>query len=98
ALETEVNRKLWETLRQLLIVASSTFALALLIALSLAWSLSRPIGGLVRAARAIGQGRLDYENPAADRSDELGFLAREMDMMARRLKELDDLKDQFVST
>ncbi|HBT60117.1 MAG TPA: hypothetical protein DEB40_00015 [Elusimicrobia bacterium] len=97
-LDAEIRLKLWTTLRRLMAVASSVLVLAVLTSLALAWSLSRPIRGLVEATRAIGAGNLDYQTPIVRRSDELGFLAQEINAMAAKLKELDGLKDDFISS
>lgn len=96
-LEAEVDGKLWATLRQLGRVSATTLALALLVSLVLSASLTRPITQLAQAAREIGAGRLEYRAPTANRSDELGFLGREINEMAGRLAELDNLKQSFVA-
>ena len=96
-LEEEVQRRLWATLKQLLGVSAAISSLALFLGTALAWSLSRPIRKLVEAVHAIGAGNWDYQIPAAQRTDELRFLAHELQVMARRIKELDELKDQLIS-
>jgi len=45
----------------------------------------------------LGEGNLDTQIPV-ENSDELGFLAHEFNLMAVKLKELDQLKDDFVSS
>lgn len=70
--------------------------LAVLIALGFGRALSRPIAAMEAGARAIGEGRLDVRIPA-ERSDELGVLAREFNAMAVKLAELEKLKDSFLS-
>lgn len=96
-LRRQLDDRLFGTLRQLLLVGGVTAALALLVGLALAWSLTRPIGRLVSMARAIGEGKLEHSHSLEPRQDEIGFLAREMESMARKLKELDELKDEFIA-
>ena len=97
ALKDDIQKKLLATLRQLMAVALGTLFFAVFIGLTMAWSLSHPISLLEEAARAFGEGRLDYQTPIAGRSDELGRLARAMTAMAQKLKELGTLKDEFVA-
>ncbi|MEK6543754.1 MAG: HAMP domain-containing sensor histidine kinase [Elusimicrobiota bacterium] len=63
----------------------------------LAINLSRPIRELSSAAAAIGEGRFTAHIPDS-RADELGGLARSFNSMADQLKELDELKQDFVSS
>ncbi|HBT61341.1 MAG TPA: hypothetical protein DEB40_06315 [Elusimicrobia bacterium] len=97
AFKDDLRLKLRATVRQSIMVASCTFLLALFFGLTLAWSLSRPIGLLVQAARAIGEGDLDYQTPTVDRKDELGYLAHEMNRMAQQLKSIDELKNDLIN-
>lgn len=92
-----LQERLWSSLRQPLAVAAAASAVGLLLSLLLAWSLSRPINDLAEGARSIGAGNLDFQTPLAARKDELGLLSREMTAMARQLKELDELKDEFIA-
>jgi signal transduction histidine kinase len=59
--------------------------------------LTRPINALTRGAKAIGDGALETQIPV-ESTDELGFLAEEFNLMATKLRELDALKDDFVSS
>lgn len=61
-----------------------------------AFFLSRPIRLLRDGARVIGQGDLSHRIRVTTR-DELGDLAEEFNIMAARLEELDQLKQDFVS-
>ena len=63
-----------------------TFLLALLVAAMLARSITRPIGQLVRATRAIAAGDLGFVIASRDRT-ELGELAGHFDAMSARLRE-----------
>ena len=77
-----------------------TFLAALAFALFAPWLLykyiKRPIDNLRQGALAIGEGRFDQTIPV-DTEDELGQLARVFNDMARRLKELDQLKSDFIA-
>jgi len=63
----------------------------------LAHTMTRPIKALERGAVLIGQGKLDTQI-AITSHDELGKLARQFNDMAVKLKELDQMKDDFVSS
>ncbi|MBI4377139.1 MAG: HAMP domain-containing histidine kinase [Elusimicrobia bacterium] len=97
-LEDKLRNTLWGTLRRLAYVGLGIFAAALLVVLGLAASLTRPIAQLVDAVRAIGSGNLEHRTLLFARRDEIGFLAQEINVMAGRLKELDELKDEFISS
>jgi signal transduction histidine kinase len=72
-------------------------AIGLALAFLLAGKLTKPIQHLTEGAKAIGEGRLDTQIPI-ESTDELGFLAQEFNWMAIKLRELDQLKDDFVSS
>lgn len=81
------------------VIALAGTLLSLVIGISLSLYLSRAIEGLSRAARAIGSGDLSYEAAVGSASnDEIGRLAGEMNEMTRKLKALDELKDEFISS
>lgn len=71
---------------------------ATLLALWLASLLTRPIKKLAKAFAVTGEGRLDYKLPDTARRDEIGTLNREFNGMVDKLKELDQLKKDFVSS
>lgn len=96
-LDGETRKRLSEDLRQPMLAASSTLLLSVILSLILAMTLSRPIGALEEGARSIAEGNLDFRSPLAERGDELGKLAREMNEMARKLKIVDEMKDDFIS-
>jgi len=63
----------------------------------IARGISRPIEKLVGAARNFGAG--DFTTRVNTNSkDELGLLAKEFNIMAEKIAELDKLKDDFVSS
>ena len=79
-------------------VALAAFVGGLLLSFLIALSWTRPIRSLVQAAGRIGHGRYDLELAGIDRRrDELGFLAKAVEEMAERLRELDAMKEDFVS-
>lgn len=59
--------------------------------------LIKPLKALVHGARSIGKGNLDHSIPVKN-NDEIGFLSREFNHMAVKLKELDQMKQDFVSS
>lgn len=64
--------------------------------MALSWS--RPIKRLVQGAEQIGQGKWILNlGPLLERRDELGLLAQAFEGMARKLQELDRMKEDFVS-
>jgi HAMP domain-containing protein len=70
---------------------------AVLATLVMSAQITRPLHLLAEGAKAIGDGNLDTQIHVG-REDELGFLAHEFNIMAIKLKELDQLKDEFVSS
>ncbi|MDD5208994.1 MAG: HAMP domain-containing sensor histidine kinase [Elusimicrobiales bacterium] len=71
---------------------------ATLLALWLAGRLTRPINKLVKAFAVTGGGSLNHKLEDTGRSDELGTLNRGFNGMMDKLKELDQLKKDFVSS
>lgn len=59
--------------------------------------LNKPISELSNAAARLGDGDLGVQ-VLVNRKDELGKLGETFNEMARRVKELDELKDSFVSS
>ncbi|MBL8023855.1 MAG: HAMP domain-containing histidine kinase [Elusimicrobia bacterium] len=80
-----------------LVVAGVSLILAVMATLLMSAQITRPLHQLAAGAKAIGEGNLDTQIYVS-RRDELGFLAHEFNIMAVRLKELDQLKDEFVSS
>lgn len=85
-------------IRQWLIwITLSVMVIGLTLTYFLAGRLTRPILHLTEGAKAIGEGDLGTQIPI-ESTDELGFLAKEFNLMATKLRELDSLKDDFVSS
>ncbi|MDM7917137.1 MAG: HAMP domain-containing sensor histidine kinase, partial [Candidatus Eisenbacteria bacterium] len=74
--------------QRIVVIGLLAFAAAALLSLGLARSLTRPLGDLVGAARALGGGDLDRPIPVG-RPDEIGFLARTLEEARSRLAERD---------
>jgi signal transduction histidine kinase len=73
-------------------------SMGVFISFCLALSWTRPIQALAKAAERVGQGRYDIDLSSTDRRrDELGFLSRTFLAMADQLRQLDILKEDFVS-
>ena len=85
------------TRHRILVVTGVAFSLGIFGAFILAQLMSRPIKKLTEGAKAIGQGNLEQKILVKSR-DELGDLAGEFNRMAKKLKELDQMKDDFVSS
>jgi signal transduction histidine kinase len=81
------------------IIRISIFSLILGIVLSnvLAFYINKPIKALAAAADEIGKGNLEL-SVSIDRNDEIGKLGTTFNQMVKKLKELDELKDGFVSS
>jgi signal transduction histidine kinase len=99
--QNAVTRRITESLNQALHqfakFAILGLIMAILAAFVLARNITRPVQELARGAQTLAQGKLDYQIEMS-RSDELGALAQEFNRMARRLKQLDQMKDDFVSS
>jgi len=95
-----LDAKLRQLTRRMLVPLTWTLLVVLALgamgSMLLARKMTRPIRHLTEGAQAIGEGNLDTRIPI-ESSDELGFLAHEFNLMATKLKELDQLKDDFVS-
>lgn len=96
ALEELVRQELIESLRRILIAGAIALLIGIIGAVILALLMTRPIQDLMKGAREIGGGRLDTRILTSSH-DELGELAHEFNNMAVKLKELDQMKKDFVS-
>ncbi|MFB0528113.1 MAG: ATP-binding protein [bacterium] len=96
-LNSIVEETLSLTRRRILVVTGVAFSLGIFGAFILAQLMSRPIKKLTEGAKSIGQGNLEQKILVKSR-DELGDLAGEFNRMAKKLKELDQMKDDFVSS
>ncbi len=96
-LDGKIERNLNKTRNRILIIAVISLVIGFIGSLIMAGMMIRPINRLSRAVEHIGKGELDYQIKVKQ-TDELGMLGREFNRMARRLKELDDMKKDFVSS
>lgn len=95
--EAAIDEKVGRVQRIVLLVAGVSLVVAVLATLVMSAQITRPLHLLADGAKAIGDGNLDTQIHVG-REDELGFLAHEFNVMAIKLKELDHLKDEFVSS
>ncbi|MBI4051381.1 MAG: HAMP domain-containing protein, partial [Elusimicrobia bacterium] len=95
-LRREIQSVLYQDMRRFVLVAGVALVIAILLGFYLAHSIARPIGSVALGAIEIGEGKLDYRIPM-ERSDEIGILAGSFNHMAKRLQELDELKEEFIS-
>ncbi|MBI3291270.1 MAG: HAMP domain-containing histidine kinase [Elusimicrobia bacterium] len=93
----EVRQSLEETGRRLVMVAGVALAIGVFGALLLASTLNRPIQVLAQGARILGEGNLDYQISVRGK-DELAQLSQEFNRMATQLKQLDAMKEDFISS
>ena len=95
--QAAIDEKVGRVQRIVLLVAGVSLVIAILATLVMSAQITRPLHLLADGAKAIGDGNLDTQIHVG-REDELGFLAHEFNIMAIKLKELDQLKDEFVSS
>ena len=95
--QAAIAEKVGRVQRIVLVVAGVSLVLAILATLVMSAQITRPLHLLADGAKAVGDGNLDTQIHVG-REDELGFLAHEFNIMAMKLKELDQLKDEFVSS
>jgi signal transduction histidine kinase len=91
-----VDESLQAARDRILFAAVATLFIGLLGSLILSYFITRPIQELTEGARQIGTGDLRHRLQVRSR-DELGELADEFNIMAEKLQELDQLKQDFVS-
>ncbi len=77
--------------------ASVVLLLGVLLSVPLSWTMSSRLVALERALEEIGAGKLTVRVPE-EGSDEVARLARGLNDMSARLRELDDLKRTFVAS
>jgi signal transduction histidine kinase len=85
---------LWQSARTLL-PTLAVLLVATLFAGLLVWQFTRPIQELSSAARRVAAGDFNFRVPAAQRSDEMGDLARVFNEMIARLGRLRELEAQL---
>ncbi|MBI4349628.1 MAG: HAMP domain-containing histidine kinase, partial [Elusimicrobia bacterium] len=94
AMDRAVRSQLASSARRFVPVALSCLALGIVGAAWLAQRLVDPIQRLAEAARRYSEGRLEHRVAVTEQS-ELGLLAGDLNRMAARLAEADELKQRF---
>lgn len=92
-IQTELNK----TRNRILIVALVALVLGMAGSTILAQTMTKPIKLLAEGAAKIGEGKLDTIIQVKSK-DEIGNLARDFNEMAQKLKELDRMKEDFMSS
>lgn len=99
--QTVINNLIDDTLKKtrkrIIGVASVGLLMGVIGAIILSIMMTKPIKKMAAGARLIGQGKLDTKIEV-DSRDELGDLAGDLNLMAEKLAELDQMKQDFVSS
>lgn len=95
--DRKISAALGQAVRRFAGVAALFLVAGVIIARYTAYVFVRPIEDLSAAVGRIGAGDFGLEIKNR-RSDEIGRLSRDFNRMALRLRELDELKDQFIQT
>jgi signal transduction histidine kinase len=95
--DSEIQKGVLLLARRILNVAVFALLAGILLANIIGFYLNKPIKLLAKAADEIGKGDLD-SRITLNRNDEFGKLFASFNQMGKRLKELDELKDGFVSS
>ena len=96
-LDYEIKSVLIQTRNRIFLISLVALIIGLLCAVLLANMMTEPIKKLSAGAELIGQGKLDQKIIVKSK-DELAGLANTFNKMALKLKELDQLKQDFVAS
>jgi len=96
-IDQEMDASLRQSSARFFIILSIAFALGCAGTLIITRVIFAPIQAMAEGARMIGSGRFDHRIPVASQ-DEMGRLASELNDMAVKLKEVSDMKQDFVSS
>ncbi len=96
-LDKIIEEIVFQTGKRIFGIALIGLMIGILGSLILAQTLTKPIKKLTSGAKMIGKGKLDTIIEVNNK-DELGTLAKEFNLMACQLKELDQMKQDFVSS
>lgn len=80
---------------QPLIFTIGVFLVAILVTMILVWRFTTPIANLSRAARRVGKGDLSFRLSESKRSDEIGSLATQFNIMTEELEKSKALEEQL---
>ncbi len=96
-LNSIVDETLKKTRKRIVGVAGIGLIIGFLGAVVLSSMMIKPIKKMVQGAESIGSGKLDTVIEVTSK-DELGSLARDLNKMASKLSELDQMKQDFISS
>lgn len=96
-MKEQIDNAISIMLYKIRIIVIVTMIFGLLLSYLLGYSFARPIKMLTNAAEQISKGNLDVEIKV-NRKDEIGQLSNTFNNMAKQIKELDSMKDSFVSS
>ena len=96
-MKAEIDNGISMMLHKIKIIVIVTMIFGLLLSYLLGYSFAKPIKMLTNAAEQITKGNLDVEIKV-NRKDEIGKLSDTFNNMAKQIKELDSMKDSFVSS
>lgn len=96
-MKEQINNGISLMLSKIKIIVIVALIFGILVAYFLGYSFGRPIKILTNAAEQITKGNLDVEIKV-NRKDEIGKLSNTFNNMAKQIKELDSMKDSFVSS
>lgn len=89
------HKELDELAAQPLLYMLGILLFSTIITIFLVWRFSRPISNLSRAARRVASGELDFRLEEANRSDEIGQLAKRFNEMTGELEKTRELQKQL---
>ncbi len=80
---------------QPLIFTIGIFLVSIIVTILLVWRFTTPIANLSRAARKVGRGDLSYRVPDTGRTDEVGSLTKQFNLMTEELEKSKVLEEQL---
>ena len=95
-IENEISQVLAQTRGRILKVYFAVLPIGIIGALLLSYTITKPIKKLAAGAELIGEGKLDTKINI-NTGDELSWLGEKFNQMGDKLKELDEMKQDFVS-
>jgi signal transduction histidine kinase len=99
SIATELDRSAQTSQTAQIVLISITIvvlSVTILVSLLIVRSISKPLAHLTEGTRAITEGKYFYRLDTS-RKDEFAQLAKDFNIMIRRLSELDELKKDFIS-
>ncbi|MCS7151456.1 MAG: HAMP domain-containing histidine kinase [Endomicrobia bacterium] len=96
-LKQQIDEAVLLTAKRIINIAIVAIIIALILSNILVALLVKPIKVLTDAAIKVGSGNLDVQTGIKGK-DEVGILGKTFDEMVQKVKQLDELKDSFVSS